>query len=199
MANQSALRELFTEEIRDLYNAERQLTKALPKLSRAASSDALRQAIDGHLKETEGHIERLESVFEGLGEKPRSKHCAGMAGIIEEGSDLIADDLDGAVLDAGIIASAQRAEHYEIGAYGSAIAWAKVLGLSEIASTLAETLEEEKAADEKLSSLAEGSINSQAAAMDAEGDGEEAQEEEMASSGSRSQSKGRSRSASRRR
>ncbi len=195
MANQSALRELFTEEIRDLYNAERQLTKALPKLSRAANSDALRQAIDGHLKETEGHIERLESVFEGLGEKPRSKYCAGIAGIIEEGSDLIGEDHEGAVLDAGIIAAAQRAEHYEIGAYGSVIAWAKVLGLSQIASTLEATLEEEKAADEKLSALAEGSINLQAAAMDAEGDDED-EEDEMASasSGSASQSKGRSRS-----
>jgi ferritin-like metal-binding protein YciE len=215
MANESGLRELLVEEIRDLYNAERQLTKALPKLARAASSDELRQAIEDHLRETEGQIDRLETVFESLGEKPRSKHCEGIAGIIEEGSALIGEDYEGAVMDAGIIAAAQRAEHYEIGAYGSVMAWAKVLGLSDIASTLEETLEEEKAADEKLSQLAEGSINQQASAMDTgteQGDGDE-EEEGMATAGSssrsqsgsrgrsngRSQSNGRSRSSARRR
>jgi ferritin-like metal-binding protein YciE len=191
MANESGLRELLVEEIRDLYSAERQLTKALPKLARAANSDELRQAIEHHLRETEGQIERLETVFESLGEKPRSKHCEGIAGIIGEGSELIGEDYEGAVMDAGIIAAAQRAEHYEIGAYGSVMAWAKALGLSDIASTLEETLEEEKAADEKLSQLAEGSINQQASAMD--GEVEEGEEEEMAAAGSSSRSQSGSR------
>lgn len=151
------------EEIRDLYDAERQLVKALPKMAKGASSDELRSLIETHLEETEGQVKRLERAFEMLDEKPRGKHCAGIAGIIKEGSDLLEEDFDGAVLDAGIIAGAQRAEHYEIGAYGSVIAWAKQMGEGDVASLLEETLEEEKGADEKLSALAEGSINQQAA------------------------------------
>jgi ferritin-like metal-binding protein YciE len=163
MANAQTLRELFVDEIRDLYNAERQLTKALPKMARAASSDDLREAFEAHLAETETQIERLDSVFESLDEKPRGKHCEGMAGIIEEGSNLMKEDFDGAVLDAGLIASAQRVEHYEIGAYGTVIAWAKALGMSDVAAMLDETLAEEKATDQKLNSLAEGAINVDAA------------------------------------
>jgi ferritin-like metal-binding protein YciE len=163
MTNAQTLRGLLVDELRDLYNAERQLTKALPKMARAASSDDLREAFEAHLSETEHHVQRLDTVFETLDEAPRGKRCAGMAGIIEEGSDLMGEDFDGAVLDAGLIASAQRAEHYEIGAYGSVIAWAKALGLDEVADTLHETLEEEKAADEKLNALAEGAINVEAA------------------------------------
>jgi ferritin-like metal-binding protein YciE len=163
MATAQTLRELLVDEIRDLYSAERQLTKALPKMARAATSDELREAFEAHLAETEAQIERLDSVFESLDEKPRAKHCEGMAGIIEEGSSLIGEDFDGAVLDAGLIASAQRVEHYEIGAYGSVIAWAKALGLTDVARTLDETLAEEKATDEKLNTLAEGSINAEAA------------------------------------
>jgi len=163
MANTTSLKQLLIEEIRDLYDAERQLLKALPKLAKAATSDELREAIESHLQETQGHVEKLETVFETLGERPRGKHCAGIAGIIEEANDLIGEDFDGAVLDAGIIAGAQRAEHYEMGAYGSVIAWANVLGLSDIVEPLEEILEEEKAADEKLSSIGEGSVNEQAA------------------------------------
>ena len=151
------------EEIRDLYDAERQLVKALPKMAKGATSDELRSLIETHLEETEEQVKRLERAFEMLDEKPRGKHCAGIAGIIKEGSDLLEEDFDGAVLDAGIIAGAQRAEHYEIGAYGSVIAWAKQMGEGEVASLLEETLEEEKGADEKLSALAESSINQQAA------------------------------------
>lgn len=184
MANAQTLRELLVEEIRDLYNAERQLTKALPKMARAATSDDLREAFEAHLAETETQIERLDQVFRSLDEKPRGKHCDGMAGIIEEGSSLMGE-ADGAVLDAGLIASAQRAEHYEIGAYGSVIAWAKALGLTDIAETLHETLEEEKATDEKLNALAEGAINVEAAS----GNGED-REMAQAMSGNRRSASG---------
>jgi ferritin-like metal-binding protein YciE len=162
-AQQQTLRQLMIEEIRDLYDAERQLVKALPKMAKGASSDELRSLIEAHLGETQGQVKRLERAFELLQEKPRGKHCAGIAGIIKEGSELLEEDFDGAVLDAGIIAGAQRAEHYEMGAYGSVIAWAKQIGEGDIASLLEETLEEEKGADEKLSALAESSINQQAA------------------------------------
>jgi ferritin-like metal-binding protein YciE len=157
------LRKLLIEELRDLYNAEKQLTKALPKLAKNATSDQLRELLETHLEETEQQISRLEDAFEMLGEKPRGKHCDGMAGIVEEGNALLQEDFDGAVLDAGIIAGAQRAEHYEMAAYGTVMAWAKVLGLTDVAELLDQTLEEEKAADEKLSALAESTINQQAA------------------------------------
>ncbi len=172
------------DEIRDLYDAERQLVKALPKMAKGATSDELRSLIETHLEETEEQVKRLERAFEMLDEKPRGKHCAGIAGIIKEGSDLLEEDFDGAVLDAGIIAGAQRAEHYEIGAYGSVIAWARQMGEGDIASLLEETLEEEKGADEKLSALAESSINQQAAS---EGGGDE---ESMGNDARRSSMKG---------
>lgn len=156
------LREALVDEIKDLYNAEKQLLKALPKMARGAESDQLRDAFQSHLEETEGQVARLEQVFEMLDEKPRGRHCAGMAGILEEGNEKLQDDLEGAVLDAVLIASAQKVEHYEIGAYGTAIAWAKALGLDEVSETLNEILEEEKAADQQLSSLAEAGINQMA-------------------------------------
>jgi ferritin-like metal-binding protein YciE len=152
----------MVEELRDLYHAEKQLTKALPKLAKNVSSPELRELLETHLDETEQHIGRLEEAFERLGERPRGKHCDGMAGIVEEGNALLQEDFSEAVLDAGIIAGAQRAEHYEIAAYGSVMAWAKVLGHKDIAALLDETLEEEKAADKKLSALAERSVNRQA-------------------------------------
>jgi ferritin-like metal-binding protein YciE len=155
----ASLHELFVDEIRDLYNAEKQLTKALPKMARNASSDALRNAIEMHLEETRGQVERLERVFELLDERPRGKHCAGIAGIIEEAGDLIEEEEEGAVLDAGLIAGAQRAEHYEMAAYGSVAAWANAMGHKEVAELLSETLEEEKAADAKLTELAMSGIN----------------------------------------
>jgi ferritin-like metal-binding protein YciE len=156
------LQQLMVEELRDLYHAEKQLTKALPKLAKNVSSPELRELLETHLDETEQHIGRLEEAFERLGERPRGKHCDGMAGIVEEGNALLQEDFNEAVLDAGIIAGAQRAEHYEIAAYGSVMAWAKILGHKDIAALLDETLEEEKAADKKLSALAERSVNRQA-------------------------------------
>jgi ferritin-like metal-binding protein YciE len=178
------LREALVEEIRDIYNAEKQLIKALPKLARGATSDELREAFESHLEETEGQVTRLERVFELLDEKPRGKHCAGMAGIIEEGSDTLQQDMEDAVMDACLIAAAQRAEHYEITAYGTCIAWAEALELSEIAEILNETLAEEKAADEKLSAIAESGINEAATAGESEDAETDEDEEDEATSAS---------------
>jgi ferritin-like metal-binding protein YciE len=172
------LREALVEEIRDLYNAEKQLVKALPKMAKGAESDELREAFEEHLQETEGQVTRLERVFEMLEEKPRGKHCAGMAGIIEEGSEKLQEDMEGSVLDACLIGAAQKVEHYEICAYGTAIAWAEALGLSEVVDVLNESLEEEKAADEKLTALAESGINQAATAGESEEEGDEMEEDE---------------------
>jgi len=155
-----------------MYSAEKQLTKALPKLAKAANSDELRTALENHLEETRNQVSKLEGVFELLDETVRGKHCAGMAGIIEEGSDLLEEDFEDAVMDACIIAAAQKSEHYEITSYGTMIAWAEALELTEVAGILNEILEEEKAADEKLSALAESGINEAATA------GESDEEEE---------------------
>lgn len=172
------LREALVDEIRDLYNAEKQLTKALPKMAKASTNDELRSAFEMHLEETQGQITRLERVFEMLDEKPRGKHCAGMAGIIEEGNEKLEEDLEDAVMDACIIKSAQSAEHYEIGSYGTAIAWAEALELTEVAQILEETLAEEKAADAKLSALAESGINEAATAGESEDDSEDEDDQE---------------------
>jgi ferritin-like metal-binding protein YciE len=180
------LRDALVDEIKDLYNAEKQLTKALPKVAKAAASDELREAIEAHLEETEGQVTRLERVFELLDEKARGKHCAGMAGILEEGTEKMQQDMEDSVLDACLIASAQKVEHYEIGAYGTAIAWAEALELTEIAQILGETLAEEKAADEKLSALAESGINEAATA----GESEEEFEDETESAPRQSQRAG---------
>jgi ferritin-like metal-binding protein YciE len=163
MAETGTLHDAFIEELRDTYDAERQLTKALAKLAKAAKSAPLRDAFESHRKETEGQIERLEQVFESLDEKVRGKHCDGIAGIIEEGKSIMQEDFDETTMDACLIAAGQRAEHYEMAAYGTLVAWARTMGHSEAAELLQETLDEEKAADEKLSSLAEGGINQSAA------------------------------------
>src|SRR6187402_2339243 len=163
MANAGTIHDAFVEELRDTYDAEKQLIKALPKLAKAATSDELRSAFETHLEETRGHVERLEQVFESLEEKVRGKHCDGIAGIIEEGKSIMEEDFDETTMDACLIAAGQRAEHYEMAAYGTLVAWAKAMGHTEAADLLQETLDEEKAADEKLSALAEGGINQAAA------------------------------------
>ena len=180
MAEMNTLMDALVDEVRDLYHAEKQLVKALPKMAKAASSDELREALVSHLSETENQVGRLEQVFELLEEKPRAKTCAGMAGIIEEGADALKEDAEPAVLDAMIIAAAQRAEHYEMAAYGTAAAWAEGLGLSEVAELLRDTLDEEKAADEKLTALAEAGINdaASAGAEDDDQDEDESDEDE---------------------
>jgi ferritin-like metal-binding protein YciE len=163
MAETGTLHDAFIDELRDAYDAEKQLTKALPKLAKAASNPKLRQAFEAHLQETEGQIERLEEVFESLDEKVRGKHCDGIAGIIEEGKSVMEEDFDEITMDACLIAAGQRAEHYEMAAYGTLVAWAQTMGHSEAAKLLQQTLDEEKAADKKLSGLAEGGINQGAA------------------------------------
>ena len=163
MAEAGSLHDAFIDELRDTYDAERQLTKALAKLAKAAAAPPLREAFESHLVETQGQIERLEQVFESLDEKVRGKHCDGIAGIIEEGKSIMEEDFDDNTMDACLIAAGQRAEHYEMAAYGTLVAWARAMGHSEAADLLQETLDEEKAADEKLSSLAEGGINQNAA------------------------------------
>src|SRR5437762_3151103 len=150
MADTQTLHDAFLDELKDAYDAEKQLTKALPKLAKASTSPELRQAFDDHLEETNGHVEKLEQVFQSLDEKVKGKHCDGIAGIIEEGKNVMGEDFEGATLDAVLIASAQRAEHYEIAAYGTLVAWAKVMGHNDAADLLQEILDEEKAADEKL-------------------------------------------------
>ena len=163
MADAGTLHDAFIDELRDAYDAEKQLTKALPKMARAASSPELRAAFEAHLEETRGQIERLEQVFERLDEKVRGKHCDGIAGIIEEGKAVMEEDFDEATMDACLIAGGQRAEHYEMAAYGTLVAWARAMGHQEAADLLQQTLDEEKAADKKLSALAESGINQEAA------------------------------------
>ena len=177
MAELDTLNKLFEDELRDVYDAEKQILKALPKIIKAASNDELRQALSSHLEETRGQVERLEQAFESLDLKPKGKHCAGMAGILEEGSDLLEEDGDEAVLDAGFIAGCQRVEHYEITAYGTLMAWAKLLGYRDAFNLLKANEQEEKAADAKLSKIAESSINQQAMSAGQEsGEDEEADE-----------------------
>jgi ferritin-like metal-binding protein YciE len=159
MAETGTLHDAFIDELRDTYDAERQLTKALAKLAKTATSPRLREAFEMHLEETQGQIDRLEQVFESLEEKARGKHCEGIAGIIEEGKSIMEEDFDDTTMDACLIAAGQRAEHYEMAAYGTLVAWAKAMGHTQAAELLQQTLDEEKAADEKLSALAEGGIN----------------------------------------
>jgi ferritin-like metal-binding protein YciE len=173
---EGTLHDAFLDELRDSYDAEKQLTKALPKLAKAATSPQLRAAFEQHLEETRGQIDRLEQVFGLLDEKVRGKHCDGIAGIIDEGKSVMEEDFDDATMDACLIASGQRAEHYEMAAYGTLVAWARGLGHTEAADLLQQTLDEEKAADRKLSQLAEGGINQEAA--DASSPDEDEEEEE---------------------
>ena len=159
MADQT-LQELYISELKDLYSAEQQLVKALPKIVKAVESEDLSNAIASHLEETKNQVSRLEQIFESLGENPKGKKCIGMQGILEEGSETI-DDFEGSVLDAGVISAAQRVEHYEIAAYGSVCAYAELLQRTEDLGLLKETLEEEKNADEKLTQISE-TINQEA-------------------------------------
>ncbi len=163
MAKAGTFHDAFVDELRDTYSAEKQVSKALPKMAKAATSPELRAAFTTHLEETRGQIQRLEEVFASIGEKVKGKHCDGMAGIIEEGQGVMSEKYDDDTMDACLIAAAQRVEHYEMAAYGTLVAWAKTMGHNEAVQLLQETLDEEEAADEKLSGLAEGKINKQAA------------------------------------
>lgn len=153
---ESMLKELYIEELRDIYNAENQLTKALPKMAKAACSDELRTGFGEHLEQTKGHVERLDRIFKDLGEKPTGKKCKGMEGLVQEGQEIIDEDkLDDEGRDAGLISAAQRVEHYEIAAYGCVRTYANLLGENDAAELLEETLNEEKETDRKLTKLAE--------------------------------------------
>jgi len=159
---ENPLREAFLDELADVHNAEKQLTKALPKMAKAAESSELKEAFQSHLEETEGHIKRLEEVASSLEESIKRKTCKGMEGLIEEGEEIMEEFSDSEALDATLIAAAQKVEHYEIATYGTLVAWAEELGLSEAVELLQETLDEEKSADEKLTSIAEGLANARA-------------------------------------
>lgn len=162
MAKTTTMDELLVDELRDLYDAEKQLTKALPKMAKASSSEQLRSAFEEHLQQTEGHVERLEQIFEQLGHKATGKKCAAMSGLIKEGEEVASETADDSVRDAGLIAAAQKVEHYEISGYGSVRTHAQMLGHDQAVRLLQETLDEEKQTDQKLNTLAEGMINQQA-------------------------------------
>jgi ferritin-like metal-binding protein YciE len=159
MANNS-MRELYLDELRDLYSAETQLTKALPKMAKASSNTELRQAFEEHLRQTSEQVSRLEQIFEMLGEKPTGKKCLGMEGLVKEGAETMKEDYEGSTMDAALIGAAQRVEHYEIAGYGTVREFAQLLGEDEHVPLLEQTLEEEKQTDEKLTQIAE-QINSQ--------------------------------------
>jgi ferritin-like metal-binding protein YciE len=163
MKKMQSLEDLFVEELKDLYDAENQLLKALPKMAKAASSPELQAAFQEHTEVTREQVQRLEKVFE-IAEAPaRRKKCKGMAGLIEEGKEIMQQDADESVLDAALIAAAQKVEHYEIAGYGTVATYAKLLGLDRAAKLLGQTLEEEKETDERLTGIAEGLVNVEAA------------------------------------
>jgi len=156
------LKTLYVDELRDLYNAENQLLKALPKMAKGATSEELQEAFEKHLEQTKTHVQRLEEVFEEVGEKPKSKTCKAMKGLIEEGSEILKEDGEESVIDAGIIVAAQKVEHYEIASYGSLRTFAQLLGKDRSAELLQTTLEEESEANELLTKLAEDIVNPEA-------------------------------------
>ena len=157
-----SLQDLLVEQLKDLFSAENQLIKALPKMAKGASSPDLRGGFEEHLEQTKGQLDRLERIFENVGEKPKGKKCAAMEGLIEEGEEMVSNAKDSPILDAGLIAAAQKVEHYEMASYGCARTWAEQLGHDEAAGLLQETYEEEKATDEKLTELAKQTINQEA-------------------------------------
>lgn len=169
----TSLEDLLLDGLRDLYSAESQLIKALPRMAKAASSQELRRAFEEHLEQTRGQLERLDQVFEHLGARGKGKKCVAMEGLIEEGKELMEQDVDDPVMDAGLIAAAQKVEHYEIAAYGTCRTWAQQLEQNEIADLLQQTLDEEKQTDQKLTEIAESLANPKAE------QGEESGEEEM--------------------
>ena len=159
---QNGLRELYIDELRDLYDAENQLIKALPEMAKSATSEQLRAGFEQHLEQTRNHAQRLEQIFNELGEKAKGKKCKGMQGLVSEGKDIMGEDFEGDVMDAALISAAQRVEHYEIAAYGTLRSFAEILGNTQAASLLEQTLEEEKETDKKLTELSKN-INFEAA------------------------------------
>lgn len=174
----SQLEKLFTDSLKDIYWAEKHLTKVLPKMKKKATSDELKQAIEEHLAQTEEHVSRLEQVFNLCGKKPQAKKCEAMEGLTKEGDSVVEETQDGTeTRDAGIIMAAQKVEHYEIATYGTLVVFAKTLGMHDVAAILVETLKEEKDTDEKLTGIAEGNVN-QTAQQETEEDSENEDEED---------------------
>jgi ferritin-like metal-binding protein YciE len=169
-----ALKELYIDELKDIYNAENQLVKALPKMAKAATSEELRTGFEEHLEQTRGHVQRLEQIFKALGEKPSGKKCKGMEGLVAEGQEMMGEDFEDDVMDAALISAAQRVEHYEIAAYGTVRTYAELLGEDTAVQLLEQTLEEEKETDQKLTDMA-SEINVKALG---EGSGEGSSEED---------------------
>lgn len=158
-----SLRDLYVDELKDIYSAENQILKALPRMAKKAGSDELRQAFEDHLKQTEGHVQRLEQIFENLGERAKGKKCMGMQGLIEEGKEIMQEEAELHVMDAALIGAAQKVEHYEIAAYGTARTHAELLGHHDAAKLLQRTLDEEGDADKLLTQIAESIVNERAA------------------------------------
>src|ERR1700676_1510362 len=171
-----ALKDLYIDELKDIYNAENQLVKALPKMAKTANSEELRTGFEEHLEQTRGHVQRLEQIFKELGEKPSGKKCKGMEGLVAEGQEMMDEDFEDDLMDAALISAAQRVEHYEIAAYGTVRTYAELLGEDTAAQLLEQTLEEEKETDQKLTDLA-GDINVQAMEEGSEEGSEEDEEE----------------------
>jgi ferritin-like metal-binding protein YciE len=190
---ENLLRELYLDELRDLYSAEKQLVKALPKMAKAATAPDLRSGFEEHLEQTKGHVSRLEQIFKALDESPNGKTCKGMEGLIKEGGEMIEEDPEAEQLDAGLIAAAQRVEHYEIAGYGCVRTYATLLGEQDAVGLLEETLNEEKETDSKLTELAE---NINVEAMEAGQSGESGDEEEDKSEAKRPAAKAKRKSAS---
>ncbi len=158
-----SLQELLVHDLRDLYSAENQLLKAMPRMVKKATNPDLKKAIETHMRETEGHVQRLQKVFEKLGKKPTGKKCAAMEGLIEEGKEMMGEDMEEDTMDAALIAVAQKIEHYEIASYGTVRTWAQLMGDEQTAKLLQQTLDEEGKTDKLLTELAESSINIEAA------------------------------------
>jgi ferritin-like metal-binding protein YciE len=171
-----ALKELYIDELKDIYNAENQLVKALPKMAKTANSEELRTGFEEHLEQTRGHVQRLEQIFKELGEKPSGKKCKGMEGLVAEGQEIMGEDFKDDLMDAALISAAQRVEHYEIAAYGTVRTYAELLGEDTAVQLLEQTLEEEKETDQKLTDMA-GEINVKALGESSEEGPEEDEEE----------------------
>jgi ferritin-like metal-binding protein YciE len=184
MASLESLEEVMQEELKDIYDAEKQITKALPKLMKKATASELKQALEQHLRQTEQQIDRLEQIFEQFGMPARGKKCTGMKNLLAEGDEMIGDADEDATRDAVMIAAAQKVEHYEIAAYGTLRTWANLLGKDDVAALLEDTLEEEKEADQKLTSVAESIVNEAAV-----GEGDQDEEEEATSRGRAAQAR----------
>jgi ferritin-like metal-binding protein YciE len=159
-----SLTQLYVEDLKDLYSAEKQILQALPKMVKKATNPQLKKAFEEHLRVSETHVERLERIFEGLGKSPRGKKCKGMEGLLEEGKEVMQEDMEPDVLDAALIAAAQKVEHYEMAGYGTVRTYAQLLGENQAAKLLQQTLDEEGEADKKLTQLAESSVNVEAMA-----------------------------------